>query len=148
MRRTVFAIVVSIVAVLGPVGTIARAQAPAGPNFDVTGTDARHVEAFLKALQAAVAVDNRIKVATLVDFPLPAWTGAATVTIRNEAEFQARYGRIFDASLKKAIADATVETLFANQQGIMFDGGRVWFRPVVERKNAIRIVAINEPAAK
>jgi hypothetical protein len=27
----------------------------------------------------------------------------------------------------------------------MFDSGRVWFRPVVEHKNAMKIVAINDP---
>ena len=30
----------------------------------------------------------------------------------------------------------------------MFDSGRVWFRPIVEHKNAIKIVAINEPSPK
>jgi hypothetical protein len=41
-----------------------------------------------------------------------------------------------------------VDALFANQQGVMFDNGRVWFRPIVEHKNAIKVVTINEPGPK
>ena len=70
------------------------------------------------------------------------------MTVKNESEFQARYSQIFDAQLKASIAAAKVETLVANQQGVTFDNGRVWFRPVVEHKNAIKIVAINEPGPK
>jgi hypothetical protein len=73
------------------------------------------------------------------------WLDGEETTIRSESEFQARYSRIFDDSVKKAIAEAKVDTLFANQQGIMFDNGRVWFRPVSEHRNAIKIVAINDP---
>jgi hypothetical protein len=115
------------------------------PSFTAAGTDAAQVTAFLKSLQSAVSVGNRLKVASLVHFPLKAWVDGEETVIQNESEFQARYGRIFDASLKKAIADAKVDTLAANQEGVMLNDGRVWFRPVVEHKNSIKIVAINEP---
>ena len=148
MRRTFLLpvlLALMLAGVLLPVGT---ALAQGAPAFDVAGTDAQHVTAFLKQLQTAVAFDNRMKVASLVDFPLKAWIDGESVSIKNEAEFHARYSRIFDAGLKAAIAAARVETLSANQQGVMFDNGRVWFRPVVEHKNAMKIVTINEPAAK
>ena len=121
------------------------ALAQTAQDFRVAGTDAAQVTAFLKCLQTSVALGNRLKVATLVRFPLKVWVDGEQTVINNESEFQAKYGRIFDADLKKAIADAKVDTLFANQQGVMFDNGRVWFRPVVEHKNAVKIVAINEP---
>jgi hypothetical protein len=121
------------------------ALAQTGPAFDVAGTDAATVTAFLKSLQASVALGNRTKVATLVHFPLKVWLDGEETTIRSESEFQARYSRIFDESVRKAVAEAKVDTLFANQQGIMFDNGRVWFRPVSEHRNAIKIVAINDP---
>ena len=148
MRRTfILPMLVACIltGLLLPAGT---AQAQGTPAFDVAGTDAKQVTAFLKCLQQSVAIDNRMKVASLFDFPLKVWINGADVTIRNESEFQARYNQIFDAQLKQSIAAATVDTLFANQQGVMFDSGRVWFRPIVEHKNAIKIVAINEPSAK
>ena len=41
-----------------------------------------------------------------------------------------------------------VDALVANQTGVMFDGGRFWVRPIPAKKNALRIVAINEPGQK
>jgi hypothetical protein len=123
----------------------AGAFAQSAPAFDAAGTDAPKVTAFLKSLQSAVALGNRIKVATLVHFPLTAWLDGEETTIRNESEFQARYSRIFDADLKKAIAEARVDALVADQQGVAFDNGRVRFRPLAGHKNALKIVAINEP---
>jgi len=120
-------------------------MAQTAPAFAAAGTDAAQVTTFLKCLQSSVALDNRIKVATLVHFPLKVWLDGEETVIDNESEFQARYSRIFDADVKKAIAEAKVDALVASQQGVMFGNGRVWFRPVVERKNAMKIVAMNEP---
>jgi uncharacterized protein YbaA (DUF1428 family) len=120
--------------------------AQTAPAFAVAGTDAAQVTAFLKCLQTSVALGNRLKVASLVHFPLKVWVDGAETVINNESEFQAKYGRIFDADMKKAIADARVDTLVANQQGVMFDNGRLWFRPLAEHKNAVKIVAINDAA--
>ena len=148
MRRTSLLpmlVALMLTGLLLPAGT---AQAQGTPSFDVAGTDAQKVTAFLKQLQAAVAFDNRLKVASLFEFPLKAWIDGEEVTIRNESEFQARYRQIFDAQLKQSIAAAKVDALVANQQGVMLDNGRVWFRPVVEHKNAIKIIAINEPGPK
>jgi hypothetical protein len=121
------------------------ARAQAAPAFETAGTDAAQVTAFLKSLQSAVALGNRLKVATLVHFPLTAWVDGEETVIRNESEFQARYGRIFDAGLKASIAEAKVETLVAHAQGVMLDNGRVRFRPLAEHRNALRIVALNDP---
>lgn len=121
------------------------ALAQAAPVFETAGTDAARVTAFLKSLQSAVSLGNRLKVATLVHFPLTAWVDGEETVIRNESEFQARYGRIFDASVKKAIADARVETLVASQQGVTLDNGRIRIRPLAEHKDALKIVAINDP---
>ena len=122
-----------------------RALAQAAPAFEAAGTDAARVTAFLKSLQSAVSLGNRLKVASLVHFPLTAWVDGEETVIDNESEFQARYGRIFDASVKKTIAEAKVETLVATQQGVMFESGRIRFRPLAEHKDALKIVAINEP---
>jgi hypothetical protein len=70
----------------------------------------------------------------------------AETTVRNDSEFQARYSRIFDADLKKAIAAASVDSLAADAQGVVLGGGRVRFGPVAEHRNAVKIVAINDAA--
>jgi len=127
------------------VGTV---QAQGVPSFDAAGTDAAQAAAFLKTLQSAVAVGNCLKVASLIEFPLKAWANGEQITIENESEFHAKYRQVFTPELKKAIAAARPETLSANQEGVMFDNGRLLFRPVVERKNALKIVAINEPETK
>jgi hypothetical protein len=121
------------------------AVAQTAPVFAAAGTDTAQVTAFLKCLQTSVSLGNRLKVGSLIQYPLKAWVDGEEMVIDNESEFQANYSRIFDANVKKAIADAKVDTLVATQQGVMFDNGRVWFRPIAERKNAIRIVAITDP---
>ena len=148
MRRTFILLILVALMLTGLLLPAGTAQAQGTPSFDVAGTDAQKVTAFLKQLQAAVAFDNRLKVASLFDFPLKVWIDGEEVTIKGESEFQARYSQIFDTSLKASIAAAKVDALFANQQGVMFDNGRIWFRPIVERKNAIKIVTINEPGPK
>ena len=125
-----------------------NAFAQTAPSFAAAGTDAAQVTSFLKSLQSAVSLGNRLKVASLVHFPLTVRVEGEETFVRNESEFQARYSRIFDADVKKAIAEATVETLAADQQGVTFDNGRVRFRPVPEHRNAIKIVAINESGAR
>ena len=148
MRRTFLLFMLVALMLTGLLAPAGIAQAQGTPSFDAAGTDAQKVTAFLKQLQAAVAIDNRLKVASLVDFPLKVWIGCEDVTIRNESEFHTRYSRIFDAGLKQSIAAAKVDALVANQQGVMLDNGRVLFRPVTEHKNAIKVVAINEPGPK
>ena len=146
MRRIAVFMLAAIIS-SGLMSVPAVAQGSSTPSFEAAGTDAQHVEAFLKSLQLAVAIDNRLKVASLVDFPMQAWVGGESVTIRSESDFQARYSRIFDQGLKKTIASAKLDTLAASQQGVVA-GGRICFRPVTEHKNAIRVVAINGPASK
>jgi hypothetical protein len=131
--------------VVASLTTGAGAIAQTAPALAAAGTDAAQVSAFLKSLQTAVALGNRTKVATLVHYPLTVWMDGAETTVRNDSEFQARYSRIFDAGLKKAIAEAKVDTVLADQQGLKLDNGRVRFRPLPEHKNTLRIVAIGEP---
>jgi hypothetical protein len=148
MRRTFLLPMLAALILTGLLLPAGTATAQGTPTFDVAGTDAKQVTSFLKSLQASVAIDNRLKVASLFDFPLKVWIDGDAVTLRNESEFQARYNQIFDARMKESIAAAKVDTLVTNQQGVMFDNGRVWFRPVAERKNALKIVAVNEPGPK
>ena len=137
---------VLLAALVLPVLTIGAggALAQTAPAFAAAGADAAQVAAFLKSLQAAVSLGNRTKVATLVHFPLTAWIDGEETVLKSESEFQARYSRVFDADVKRAIAEASVDTLLADQQGITLDSGRIRFRPLPEHKNALKIVAIND----
>jgi hypothetical protein len=121
-------------------------QGQTAPLFEAAGTDAAQAAAFLKTLQSAVAVGNCLKVASLIEFPLTAWANGEQITIENESQFHAKYRQVFTPELKKAIAAARPETLSASQEGVMFDNGRVCFRPVAADKNALRVVAITEGA--
>jgi len=148
MRRTYLVpmlVALMLTGLLLPAGT---AQAQGTPTFDVAGTDAKQVASFLKCLQMSIVIDNRLKVASLFDYPAKVWIDGEVVTLKNDSELLARYNQIFDARLKASIAAAKVETLVANQQGVTFDNGRVWFRPLAEHKNAIKIVTVNEPGPK
>jgi hypothetical protein len=145
MRRTFIPLILSVFMLAYSSPAIGVANGQTAPAFEVAGTDAAHASAFLKTLQSAVSVGNCLKVASLVEFPLRAWANGEPITIQSESEFHAKYRQVFTPELKKSISGARPESLFVNQQGVMFDNGRVWFRPVVARKNALRIVAINEP---
>lgn len=119
----------------------AAAQIDGSASFSSAGTTGEDVSAFLARLQKAVATDDRAAVAKLVAFPLRAWNGKATVSIRNRQEFLAQYPKIFTASLQQTIAAAKVEQAFANWQGVMFDSGRFWIRP--DGAGTLQIVTIN-----
>jgi hypothetical protein len=101
-------------------------------------------QAFLKTLQEAVAIDNRLRVASLIEYPLQAWAGGETVTVRNASDFQARYRKIFDDSLRTALAAIQGDAIALDAQGVVIDKGRIVCRSV-GNKGKLKIVAINEP---
>jgi hypothetical protein len=146
MSRTFFLLVLVAFMLVSSTPVVGTVQAQGVPSFDAAGTDAAQAAAFLKTLQSAVAVGNCLKVASLIEFPLKAWANGESITIQTESEFHAKYRQVFTPGLKKAIAAARPETLSANQEGVMFDNGRVCFRPVAADKNALRVVAITEGA--
>jgi hypothetical protein len=146
MRHVFTALILSVLLLVSAPPAVGVALGQTAPQFEAAGTDAAKAAAFLKTLQSAVAVGNCLKVASLIEFPLTAWANGEQITIENESEFHAKYRQVFTPELKKAIAAARPETLSASQEGVMFDSGRVCFRPVAADKNALRVVAITEGA--
>ena len=146
MRHTFTALILSVLMLASAPPAVGVVQGQTAPLFEAAGTDAAQAAAFLKTLQSAVAVGNCLKVASLIEFPLTAWANGEQITIENESQFHAKYRQVFTPELKKAIAAARPETLSASQEGVMFDNGRVCFRPVAADKNALRVVAITEGA--
>jgi len=146
MRHISTALILSVLLLASAPQAVGAARGQTAPLFEAAGTDAAQVATFLKTFQSAVAVGNCLKVASLIEFPLTAWVNGEQITIENESEFHAKYPQVFTPQLKKAIAAARPGTLSASQEGVMFDNGRVWFRPIAADKNALRVVAINEGA--
>jgi hypothetical protein len=123
----------------------ASAQTPSTTQFEAAGTDAARVQSFLSTLQDALAMQNQLKVASMVKYPLEAWVDGQTIKIRNDSDLLSRYRQIFDPSLRKAIADARVESLTVGADGVALDG-RLCFK-ASEKGKALKIVKIGEVAA-
>ena len=112
------------------------------PNFSDIGTTDENVEAFLVALKKALASDDRPKVASMIRYPITAWTGSKSVVFRTSSALIASYDLIFTTRLKKSIADARKECLFTNSQGAMIHDGEIWFNGF--RTGALEIITINK----
>lgn len=97
---------------------------------------------FLAALKQAVRAGDRAAVARMVEYPARRiWNGRKHVRIETPEEFVAAYDRIVDFRLKRTIERADADHAFRNDQGIMFDRGRLWLRYDDEP----RIITINSP---
>ena len=146
MRKSLIVLlVVGAALVYAPPSSVA--QTAAAPAFQTAGTDAAKVEAFLKTLQGALAIDNHLKVASLVKYPISVWADGETITVRNDSDLLAHYRQIFDPSLRKSIASARVDTLSSNADGVMLDGGRMCFKAASDKNGALKIVKISEPGS-
>jgi hypothetical protein len=134
----------SLLAAFGISAGPALGQLAGSSTFSTAGTSAEAAGEFLARLQPAVAADRRDTVAGLIEYPISAWIGGRSATLRNRREFLAKYDAIFTKSLKATIAAAKVENSWANWQGVMFDSGRIWLRPKGPN-DSLRIVTINAP---
>lgn len=126
----------------------AMAEEPCGdhqsePIFSEAGTSEEEVRAFLEALQAAVAADERKRVVSMVEYPIEAWAGDREVTFEKLERLLAAFDRVFTARLKRTISGARVQCLFTNSEGVMIHDGEVWFGPV--DGGGLKIVKINGP---
>jgi hypothetical protein len=137
---------------VGPVGALERPAAAKAtpcerdqspPMFSEIGTSDEAVEAFLGALQKAVASDDRRKVATLIRYPIAASTRDGDVTFKTPDAFLASYELVFTLRLKKTIAQARKDCLFTNWQGAMIHDGEIWFNPLPT--GDLKITRINGP---
>ena len=139
-RRGLLALL--ILSLLGVALPRAVAQAEGSAPFSSAGTTAADVAEFLEKLQRAVPTDDRTAVAALVGFPWRAWTGKASVSIRDRKQFPALYPAIFTPALKKTIAAARIETSWSNWRGVMFENGRFWLSV---RDDKLQLSTINPP---
>jgi len=99
---------------------------------------------FLRQLQAAVANNQREKVAGMLRYPLHFHGARKTVTLHNAAETLRLYDSIFSAKLRSAIAEQRVRDLIGQSDGLGIQGGYIWFTEQSENGD-FRIISIFAP---
>lgn len=111
--------------------------------------DHRKFEMAFDALKAAVADDDAEAVAALVAYPLVVKVGERELIETPEA-FLAGYDAIMTDEIITAVDAQTYETLFANDQGIMFGNGQMWMSGVCDDDSCesweVKIITIQSTA--
>jgi hypothetical protein len=103
------------------------AQTPT-TQFSPAGIDdPKLVDDFLADLQQAVAADDADKVASLGRYPVTVVIDKKRRKVKTKDELKKLYPQIFTPCLKRLVAAARTDDLFANYQGVMFSGGAMWF---------------------
>jgi hypothetical protein len=143
--RSIVLIFVTFIVMCGLVPA-AFAQSPSNSQFEAAGTDPARVQAFLASLQEALEVENQLRVASLVKYPLEAWVDGQTIKIRSNGELVTHYRKIFDASMRRSIAGARVDAMGVSADGVMIDGGRLCLK-AGDKGRGLKIVKIGEPVA-
>jgi len=103
---------------------------------------ARQSRDFLAKLKAAVQVNDRAKVASMILYPLEVNMRSEKLHVGDRKTFLARYGHIINAQVRAKILDEkSSRCLFSNPQGFMVGDGEVWFREFAS--GVFKIVTIN-----
>lgn len=111
----------------------------------VLGDPAAYEKAIL-AFQQAVAQKDAATVASLIDFPFQTHVDNRAATIKDSAEFIAKYGQIVTPQMAEAITQQRYSDLFVNQKGVMFGSGEAWLNGVCKddkcEKVEVRVAAL------
>jgi len=132
--------------------TILPAQTPTtqgcqGSTVDLQGEEvAQKSRAFLAELQAAVSQGDKTIVAGMVSYPLLVIHGSTRTRVRTQAQFLSHYDSIFDAHVRRAIAQQSAKCLFGNYQGTMIGDGEIWYRQ--QENGTMKIVTVNPSAGR
>jgi len=124
-----------------------EAQGCQNSTADQLGQDvAKKTRAFLAELQADVAKGDKATVASMISYPLLVIRNSGKTRVRTEAQFLSQYDNIFDAHVRRAIANQSAKCLFGNYQGTMIGDGEVWYR---EQDNGpMKIITVNTSTGK
>ncbi|MHC1761200.1 MAG: hypothetical protein AB9917_17155 [Negativicutes bacterium] len=124
--------------------------APAENPYAVAGIDnATEFEKAFNVLQAAVAANNRNKVADHILYPLrvSGWRdeliGKGTFQFETRQEVLDHYDEIFTPQVKTAIVQQKTVNLFVNWQGVMVGNGEAWLSISEKAPRRYGIFAIN-----
>lgn len=83
-------------------------------------------ETAITTIQTAVIEHDVEGVAGYIPFGEPIMVNGEAVVIADEADLAARFDELFNEKVVTAVTDQTYETLFVNQDGIMFGQGELW----------------------
>ena len=138
--------------------SVAQATPPVAPATGSAGMDARldllfgehdPYRAFLRALQGAVAANDRKQVAAMVSYPLKTRIQSHAVRIRTMQQFLSRYDALLPQATRAALAAQTYEELFVSSQGVMIGSGQIWFSGVCNdelcSRRTIKVISFNPP---
>ncbi|MDQ0496837.1 hypothetical protein [Paenibacillus brasilensis] len=120
---------------------------PSNPSqnpFEVAGI--QDPKAFLntfKALQKAVADNDKEKVANYIFYPLRVNDSEKSLTIPNKKDFIAKYDQIFTDAIREALVNQKTDDLFVNYQGVMVGSGELWLRRDTDNPKLFGVFSIN-----
>ncbi|MGM1022886.1 MAG: hypothetical protein ACQEXV_20835 [Bacillota bacterium] len=117
---------------------------PSHNPFEVAGI--QDPKAFLntfKALQKAVADNDKEKVANYIFYPLLVNDSEKALTIPNKKEFIAQYDQIFTDAIREALVNQKTDDLFVNYQGVMVGSGELWLRRATNNPKLFGVFSVN-----
>ncbi|MFC7559144.1 hypothetical protein ACFQY3_09280 [Paenibacillus farraposensis] len=96
-----------------------------------------------KALQKAVADNDKEKVANYILYPLRVNDSEKSLTIPNKKDFMAKYDQIFTDAIREALVNQKTDDLFVNYQGVMVGSGELWLRRAADNPKVFGVFSIN-----
>jgi hypothetical protein len=84
----------------------------------------------IEAIQTALAEGSVEGIAGYIPFGETIFVNGGEEIIADEADLAARFGDLFNERVVSAVVDQPYETLFVNQDGIMFGQGELWLSGV------------------
>lgn len=101
----------------------------------------------IQAIQEGLVNHEIEKIAGYIPLGEPIKVNGEDLIIADEVDLEARFDELFNEKVVNAVADQQYETLFVNQDGIMFGDGELWIGGVcvddVCDDFFVNIIAIN-----
>jgi uncharacterized protein len=104
------------------------------------------VVTFVKNLKIAIKHDHTSHLMRMIALPLRV---NGKLTIKTKHQLRAQLNTLFNATVKRVIAEQTLDQLFINDQGIMMGNGQIWFNATWHKghfQRPFKIIAMNTGA--
>ncbi|TQM06603.1 hypothetical protein FB548_2975 [Pseudoxanthomonas sp. 3HH-4] len=112
---------------------------------EVLGDHARY-EAVIRQLQQAVAANDAVAVAALVDYPFSTVREGQPLEVADADAFVRDYDRIMLPAIAEAITRQKYSQLMVNYKGVMFGNGEAWVNGICKddacKDVDVRVVAL------
>jgi hypothetical protein len=108
----------------------ALAQDDVDSRLDTVFGEHDTFRAAFDAFTAAVKAGDAATVASLAKYPFEVNVGDKKKVLANEGDFIKHYGDIFTPAIVDIVTKQSYDTLFVNQDGVMFGDGQVWLTSV------------------